>query len=182
VGGATVDIDVIDLTTGAETSATFPCAAMAATTCAMPGGSYSISMKLRDQNGGLLSDVFAPLLFLVDGKNTPVASLPLQVGGDTTKGRGFALTWSIEKQSTQAIESCAEASAATVELRAGTMKFDLPCGASKGRTTAIAPGSYAITLDLLDAKAGKLSETQTMTIAIGAGQLVFLGDVPFDVN
>ena len=183
VGGKTVDVDVVNATTGAEALTTIPCAALAATTCAMPAGTYSISMKLRDANGNLLSEVFAPLMFLVDGQATSVTSLPLQVGGaDAAQGRGFALTWSIDKASTGAIETCAQAGATSVRLTAGATKFDLPCANGKGRTTALAPGSYPVTLDLLDASGATLSETQTMTVAIAAGQLVFLGDVPFDVN
>jgi hypothetical protein len=182
-GGKTVDVDVVNLKTGAEALSTVPCAALAATTCAMPAGDYSISLKLRDAGGDVLSEVFAPSLTLVDGQATGVASVPLQVGGpDAAKGRGFALTWSIDKVGTGAIESCAQAGAMTVRLLAGTTKFDLTCADGKGRTTAIAPGSYPVTLDLLTAAGAKLSETQTMTVTIGAGQLVFLGDVPFDVN
>jgi hypothetical protein len=183
VGGKTVDVDVVNATTGAEALTTFPCAALAATTCAMPAGTYSISMKLRDANENLLSEVFAPLMFLVDGQATAVTSWPLQVGGvDAAKGRGFALTWSIDKASTGAIETCAQAGATSVRLTAGTTKFDLPCANGKGRTTALAPDSYPVMLDLLDASGATLSETQTMNVAIAAGQLVFLGDVPFDIN
>jgi hypothetical protein len=180
--GVTVDVDVVNVATGAEALSTFPCGALAATTCAMPAGSYSVSMKLRDANGAVLSEIFAPTLFLVDGQATGVTSLPLQVGGDATKGRGFALTWSIAKLATGAIESCADTGAAKVRLLAGTTTFDLTCADGKGSTTAVAPGSYPVTLDLLDGTGAKLSETQTMTVAIAAGQLVFLGDVPFDVN
>jgi hypothetical protein len=183
VGGQTVDLDVVNLTTGGEALSTTPCAALAATTCAMRAGSYSISMKLRDTNGAVLSEVFAPLMFLVDGQVTALSSLPLQVGGvDAAKGRGFALTWSIDKKSTGAIESCTQAGAAHVRLTAGTTKFDLACADGKGRTTAVPPGSYPVVLDLLDGTGATLSETQTMTVPIAAGQLVFLGDVPFDVN
>jgi hypothetical protein len=183
VGGTTVDVDVVNLATGAEALSTTPCAALAATTCAMAAGTYSVSMKLRGAGGTVLAEVFAPLLFLVSGQATGVTSLPLQVGGaDATKGRGFALAWSIDKKSTGAIESCAQAGAATVRVIAGTTTFDLACADGKGRTTAIAPSTYPVTLDLLDAAGAKVSETQTMSIAIGAGQLVFLGDVPFDVN
>jgi hypothetical protein len=122
-------------------------------------------------------------MFLVDGQATGVTSLPLQVGGsDATKGRGFALTWSIDKVGSGAIQTCAQAGAMSVRLTAGTTKFDLPCADGKGRTTAIAPGSYPVTLDLVDGAGATLSETQTMNVAIAAGQLVFLGDVPFDVN
>jgi hypothetical protein len=182
VGGKTVDVDVVNATTGAESLATIPCASLAATTCAMPAGTYTISMKLRDAGGNVLSEIFAPLMFLVDGQNTAVTSLPLQVGGDQTKGRGFAVTWSIDKLATGAIESCAQASAVSVRLSVGQSTFDLACGDGKGRTTAIAPGTYPIKMDLIDAAMTTLSETQTMNVAIAAGQLVYLGDVPFDVN
>ncbi|HEY2731176.1 MAG TPA: hypothetical protein VGK52_14640 [Polyangia bacterium] len=183
VGGKTVDIDVVNLATNAEATSTVPCAALAATTCALPAGSHSVSMKLRDAAGVVLAEIVAPQLIVVSGQAATVPSLPLQVGGaDAAKGRGFALTWSIDKKSTGAIESCTQAGAATIRLLAGATAFDLTCGDGKGRTTAIAPGTYAVTLDLLDAAGAKLSETQTMSLAIGAGQLLFLGDVPFDVD
>jgi hypothetical protein len=182
VGGKTVDIDVVNTATGAESLATIPCAALAATTCAMPAGTYSISMKLRDAAGNVLTEIVAPLMFLVDGQNTAVTSLPLQVGGDKTQGRGFAATWSIDKVTTGAIESCAQAGAASVRLTVGQSTFDLTCTNGKGRTTPVAPGTYAVKLDLIDSAMATLSETQTMSVSIGANQLVFLGDVPFDVN
>jgi hypothetical protein len=182
VGGKTVDIDVVNSMTGAEALATIPCGALAATTCAMPAGTYSIAMLLKDANGNVLSDVRAPLMFLVDGQETGVTSLPFQVGGDTTKGRGFAATWSIDKVGTGALETCAQAGAASVRLTARATKFDLPCANSKGRTTALTPGSYPITLDLIDGSGTSLSTTQTMSVPIAAGQLVYIGDVPFDVN
>lgn len=182
VGGKTVDIQVVSAASGATAAATFPCTALAATTCAMRGGAYAISLKLRDAQGAALSAVIAPTLFLVDGQNTAVASLPFQVGGDTSQGRGFAMTWSIDKLGTHALQTCAQASASTVRLTAGATKFDMTCADGKGRTTSIAPGDYPVSLDLLDGAGAVLSETQTMTISVGAGQLVFLGDVPFDVN
>jgi hypothetical protein len=182
VGGKTVDIDVVNSKTGAEALATIPCGALAATTCGMPAGTYSISMKLRDAAGNVLSEVVAPLMFLVDGQNTAVTSLPLQVGGDATQGRGFAATWSIDKVGSGAIESCTQAGAVSVRLTVGQSTFDLPCANGKGRTTAVAPGTYVVKLDLIDATMAALSETQTMNVSIAAGQLVFLGDVPFDVN
>jgi hypothetical protein len=182
VGGKTVDIDVVNAMTGAEALTTIPCAALAATTCAMPAGKYTISFELRDAAGNVLSDVFAPILFLFDGQNTAVTSLPLQVGGDLTQGRGFAATWAIDKYGTGAIESCAQAGAASVRLTAGQTSFDLPCGDGKGRTTAVAPGTYPVIFDLLDGAKATLSETKMMNISIAAGQLVYLGDVLFDVN
>ena len=182
VGGKTVEVDVVNLTTGAEARATTSCAALALTTCGMSAGKYSLSLALRDATGAVLSEAFAPTLFLVAGQDTGVASLPLQVGGDATKGRGFALTWSIDKVDTHAIVSCAQAGATTVRIHAGATPFDLTCTDGKGRTTVIAPGTYQVSLELLDGTGATLSATQTMSVAIGAARLVFLGDVPFDVD
>ena len=96
--GRTVDLDVVNLTMGAVASSTSPCAALATTTCAMPAGSYSLSMKLRDANGATLAEIVAPTLFLGADRNTVLPSLPFRVGGpDAAKGRGFALTWSLDR-------------------------------------------------------------------------------------
>jgi hypothetical protein len=181
VGGKTVEVQVVNAATCATSTTVVACAALAATTCALPAGTYALSMKLRDAAGNVLSEIYAPTLFLDAGETSTVASLPLQVGGDETKGRGFALTWSLERAGTTTAETCAQAGAASVRLIAGTTMFDLPCADGEGLTTAIAPGTYPISLHLVDASGADLSVTQTMNISIAAGQLVFLGDVPFDL-
>jgi hypothetical protein len=181
VAAKSVDIDVVSLATGAETHSTVPCAALAATTCALPAGDYSVSMKLRADTT-LLAEIASPQLFIVNGQATPIASLPFRVGGpEAAMGRGLALTWSIANADTGAAQTCADAGAAKVRVAVGTKNFDLPCADGKGRTTALAPGDYPVTLRLIDSAAADISVTETMTIHVGAGQLVFLGDVPFDV-
>ena len=181
-GGQTVDISVVSQATGAAETLTVPCATMAAATCAMPAGAYAVTLSLRDATGGVLAEIVGPTLFLIDGTSTQIASLPFSVGGaDATDGRGFALTWSIEKDGTNAAETCAQAGAMSVRVAAGTTTFDLACADGKGRTTSIAPGDYPVTLHLLDAQGADLSVTQTMTLHIDEGQLLFLGNVVFDV-
>jgi hypothetical protein len=180
--GQTVDVDIVDLSTGAESLMTVPCAGMTVTSCTLPGGNYSVSMKLRNAAGTVLAEVDAPMLFLPDGETTPVAAVPFEVGGaDATNGRGFSLTWSIENAGSLAAETCAQASAATVRLVAGAKTFDLTCADGKGRTTALAPGDYPVTIHLLSASGAELSVTQSMTLHVVAGQLLFLGNVVFDV-
>jgi hypothetical protein len=181
-GGATVDITVVDPTSGATEDLSVPCATMQASTCAMPAGAYSVTLRLRNAGGDALAEVVAPTLFLVDGTSTPVGSVPFEVGGaDATSARGFALTWSIEQSGGGAAETCAQAGAATVRLVAGSMTYDLPCADGKGRTSAVVPADYAVTVHLLDAHGADLSVTQTMTLFVDEGQLVFLGNVVFDV-
>jgi len=181
-GGQTVDVTIVNPATGATETQTVPCSTMAAATCAMPAGAYDVTLSLRNAGGTVLAEIVAPTLILVDGTATQVASLPFAVGGaDATSGRGFALTWSIEQADTSGAETCAQAGAASVRLIAGTKTFDLPCGDGKGRTTAIAPGDYPVTLHLIDAQGADLSVTQTMSLHVDEGQLIFLGNVVFDV-
>jgi hypothetical protein len=181
LGALTVDLEAVNATTGAVAASTVPCSAMTATTCAMPAGKYSLSMKLKGAGGTTLSEIFAPTLFLVDNQTTATGPLPFQTGGGGTTGRGFALTWEIDDADTGASLTCDAAGAKTVRLAAGTKIFDIPCGPGKGRTTAIAPGDYPVTLSLLDASGDPLSVTGSMTLRVAAGQLVFLGNVVFDV-
>jgi hypothetical protein len=180
VAAKTVDLSIVSLTTGGESQATVPCAALSATTCALPAGAYSVSMKLRADTD-VLAEIVAPQLFAVAGQPTPIASLPFRVGGpDAAMGRGIAATWTIGDD-TETVVTCAAAGAAKVQLAVGTKTFDFPCAEGKGRTTTLAPGSYPVSLRLIDAQNKDLSVTQTMNIAVGAGQLVFLGDVWFEV-
>jgi hypothetical protein len=182
VAGDSVDIALTNLTTQEPLTGTFACTELGAKTDPLPAGRYALSMKLRDAKGEVLAEILAPELFLIAKQETPVGSLPFQVGGDgAAMGRGVAATWSIAQADTGATQTCAQAGAATVRLTVGPKTFDLPCADGKGRTTTIAPGSYSISLRLLDAKGGDLSVTQTMTLSVGAGQLLYLGNVPFDV-
>jgi hypothetical protein len=180
-GGQTVDITVVRSSTKARADFTVPCSAPKATTCAMPADDYSVTFTLRNAGGTGLSEIVAPLLILEDGQVTDPGALPFQVGGGGTTGRGFAATWTIDDANSGELLNCAQAGATTVRLVAGAKTFDLPCAPGKGRTTAVAPGDYPVMLRLLDAQGDDLSVTQTMTLHVGAGQLVFLGDVLFDV-
>jgi hypothetical protein len=181
VGAQTVDVNVVNASNGAVAASTVPCSAMMATTCAMPAGKYAVTLTLKSASGATLSEVVAPTLFLEAGQVARPGPIPFQTGGGGTTGRGFALTWRIADADTAAAVTCDAATAKTVRLVAGTKTFDLPCAPGKGRTTAIAPGDYPVTLSLLDAQGDPLSVTGSMTLHVGAGQLIFLGDVIFDV-
>jgi hypothetical protein len=181
-GAQTVDVSAVNLITGARADSTVPCAALKATTCAMPAGDYSLSLTLRAASGASLSEIVAPVLSLTDNQITDLGSLPFETGGDTTMGRGFALTWSIDDFASGATLTCADAGAQTVRVLAGTKTFDMTCAPGKGRTTAIAPGDYTVALRLLDGTGAELSVTNSMTLHVGAGQLVYLGEALFDVN
>jgi hypothetical protein len=179
-GAQTVDVNVVSASTGAVAASTVPCAAMTASTCAMPAGNYAVTLTLKAPGGNTLSEIVAPTLILEGGQVNRTGVLPFQTGGGATQGRGFALTWRIAGEQ-DATLTCDAAGAKTVRLTAGTKTFDLPCAPGKGRTTAIAPGDYSVKLSLLDADGDPLSVTGSMTLRVGAGQLVFLGEALFDV-
>jgi hypothetical protein len=177
-----VTVSVRNLDTGVDSGRLVGCEAMRAVTCALPPGNYALSMKLLGGKGSTLAEIVAPFVFVTAGETTDLGSLPFRTHvGAVTDGAGFALTWSIDAADTGAPLSCDEATAKTVRLKVGAQTFDLPCAAGMGRTTTVAPGSYPVSVILLDAQNMELSVTQTMTVTIGAGQLVFLGDVLFDV-
>jgi hypothetical protein len=155
--------------------------AMPLTPCARVPGVYTVSLMLRGPTGALLSEIVAPNVLLTAGEVADLGSLPFVVGGDAALAHGYALTWSIDAAATGAPLSCADANAATVRLQVGSQKFDLPCGPGRGRTTPVSPGSNPVSMTLLDVQGNALSMTQTMQVTIDAGQLVFLGDVVFDV-
>ena len=78
--------------------------------------------------------------------------------------------------------SCAGANADRVVLTAGATSYEWPCAAGKGATAPLAPGSYDVSVKLLDATGTALSVTPTMPVVVSAGQIKPLGTVIFDVN
>jgi hypothetical protein len=180
VGGKTVAVDVLNLVTGASSTKTVACDALSATTCGLPRGSYQVTLGLRDAAGATLSEIVAPELVVENGQTVQVPALPFEVGA--TMGRGFALSWTLDRAATGAALTCAQAAAEKVRLEAGAKTFDLPCAPGSGRTPALAPGEYPVKLSLLGAQDAPLSVTGTMLIQVKAGQLLFLGAAVFDVN
>jgi hypothetical protein len=183
VGGKTVDVDIVNLVTGAESSMTVSCDKLALTTCPLPRGSYAITLSLHDAAGATVSEIIAPELVVENGQTVALGPQPFEVGGlAATMGRGFALTWSIENATSGAARTCAQAGAATVLVDAGGKTFGLPCAPGAGRTPALTAGEYAVKLSLLDTLGAPLSVTGSMILRMKNGQLIFLGSAVFDVN
>jgi hypothetical protein len=183
VGGKVVDVDVVNLVTGAESSMTVACDKLALTTCPLPRGSYAVTLALHDAAGATVSEIIAPELVVENGQTAALGPLPFEVGGlAASMGRGFALTWSIENATSGAGRTCAQAGAATIRVDANGKIFDLPCAPGAGRTPALTAGEYSVKLSLLDALGAPLSVTGSMILRIENGQLIFLGDAVFDVN
>ena len=182
VGGATMDLDVLEVATSVVSHDTFPCDALAGTSAALTPGDYSVALRLRSSAGDVLSEAIAPTTYAVAaGCVTDLGLVPFEAV--VTAGNPYiTLSWTIDRVLTGAALSCADAHADKVVLSAGTTTYDWPCAVGKGATAPLAPGSYDVNVKLLDATGTALSVTPTMPVAVSAGQLKALGTVIFDVN
>jgi hypothetical protein len=182
VGGATMDLDVLNVATSEVTHDTFGCDALAGTSAALTPGDYSIAMRLRDAAGSLLSEAIAPTTYTVAaGCVTDLGAVPFEAVV-TASDPYITLSWSIDRVLSGAPLTCADAKADKVALDAGTTTFTWSCATGKGATAPLAPGSYDVTIKLLDAAGTPLSVTPTMPVVVSAGQQKALGTVLFDVN
>ena len=182
VGGATMDLDVLDVATSQVTHDTFACDAFAGTSAALPPGQYSVAMRLRDAAGVLLSEAIAPTTYTIaTGCVTDLGAVPFEAV-ITASDPYITLSWSIDRVLSGAPLTCADAHADKVALDAGANTFTWPCATGKGATAPLAPGTYDVTIKLLDATGTPLSVTPTMPVTISAGQQKALGTVIFDVN
>jgi hypothetical protein len=182
VGGATMDLDVLNLATSVASHDTFPCDAMAGTGAPLDVGDYSVAMRLYDANGTDLSQAIAPDPFsIAAGCTTDLGLVPFEAVV-TTPDQYITLSWSVVRDQTNAPLSCADAQAATVELDASGIASQWPCGDGKGATPSLSAASYDVALKLLDASGTVLSQTLTMPVSVAAGQPRALGNVVFGVN
>lgn len=182
VGGATMDLDVLEVATSQVTHDTFPCEALAGTSATLAPGNYSVAMRLRNGAGDLLSEAIAPTTYdITAGCVTDLGLVPFEAVVSAANPY-ITLSWSIDRVLTGAALSCADAHADKVVLTAGNTTYEWPCALGKGATAPLAPASYDVNVKLLDATGTALSVTPTMPVAVGAGQIKALGTVIFDVN
>jgi hypothetical protein len=182
VGGATMDLDVLEVATSQVSHDTFSCDALAGSGAALAPGKYSVAMRLRNAAGEVLSEAIAPTTYDIAANCvTDLGLVPFEAVV-TAANPYITLSWAIDRVVTGAALSCASAHADKVVLTAGTTAYDWPCAAGKGATPPLAPGSYDVNVKLLDATGTALSVTPTMPVAVSAGQLKSLGTVIFDVN
>jgi hypothetical protein len=182
VGGATMDLDVLEVATSQVSHDTFPCDALAGAGAALAPGKYSVAMRLRNAAGEVLSEAIAPTTYDIAANCvTDLGRVPFEAVV-TAVNPYLTLSWTIDRVVTGATLSCADAHAAKVVLTAGTTAYEWPCAAGQGATPPLAPGNYDVNVKLLDATGTALSVTSTMPVVVSAGQRKALGTVIFDVN
>jgi hypothetical protein len=182
IGGATVDLDVLNLATSAATHDTFPCDAMAGTGSMLDPGNYTVAVRLYDANGVNLSEAVAAGMYTITSGCTVDLGLATFPSPVTTPDQYITLSWAIDRKSTGDLLSCADAQASSVELDADDMTFQWPCTNRKAATKSLAPATYDVKIKLLDATGTVLSITPSMPVTVTAGQAQALGNVVFDVN
>ena len=182
VGGATVDLDVLNLATSVASHDTFPCDALAGTSSALDPGNYTAALRLYDANGVNLNEQIATGMFAITAGCTSDLGLATFSSPVVTPDQFISLSWSIDRLSNGAFLSCADAQAQAVELDADDQTFTWPCTDGRGATKSLPPSTYSVTIKLLDATGTALSVTPTMPVTVAAGQASALGNVLFDVN
>jgi hypothetical protein len=92
------------------------------------------------------------------------------------------VTWAIDKQSTGAPLTCAQAGAAGVELTIDGVPYDFDCEAYEGLTTALQPGNHTVDLALFSVNNDLLSQTPQMPITVHSCGVTVLPQTIFDVQ
>ena len=182
VGGASVDLDVLNLATQVASHDTFPCEAMAGTSSTLDPGNYTAALRLYDASGVNLTEQIATGMFAISAGCTTDLGLATFTSPVITADQYITLSWSIDRLSSGAFLSCADANASAVELDANDQTFQWPCTDGRGATKSLPPATYSVTIKLLDATGTALSVTKTMPVSVTAGQPNALGNVLFDVN
>jgi hypothetical protein len=182
IGGATVDLDVLNLATSVASHDTFPCDALAGTSSTLDPGNYTAALRLYDANGVNLGEQIATGMFAISAGCTSDLGLATFTSPVVTADQYIALSWSIDRLSNGAFLSCADAQAQAVELDADDQTFQWPCADGRGATKSLPPATYSVKIKLLDATGNVLSITPTMPVSVTAGQPNALGNVLFDVN
>jgi hypothetical protein len=181
VGGTQMDLDVLNVDTRVDYHDTFACGAMVATSCPLPVGEYSVALRLRNAQGQVISEALGPrTVSILADRLSDLGPIPFEAPS-LTPDQYFHLTWSISKLPSQTPLNCAQAAAAKVVLKAGTMTFEWPCTDGRGRTPTVAAGSHDVSLQLVNGAGSVLSATSTMRVDVTAGKPVGLGLVIFDV-
>ena len=181
-GGASMDLDVLEVATSAVSHDTFPCTALAGASAALAPGNYSVALRLRDSAGQVLSEAIGPATYAIGaGCVTDLGLVPFEAVV-TASDPYITLSWTIDRVLTGAPLSCAGANADKVVLTAGATSYEWSCAIGKGATAPLAPGSYDVNVKLLDATGTALSVTPTMPVVVSAGQIKPLGTVIFDVD
>jgi hypothetical protein len=183
VGAATMDLDVLNLGSNVSYHGSFACGQAAGSTCELPAGQYSFAMRLRDVRGTqLLEAVFPEILSIASGHTNDLGIVPFEVvepGG--TQIQYIAFSWTLQQFSTGGPLDCASAAAATVELDVGQQKFSFPCSAGQGVSAPLAPGTYPVSMQVLDAQQNQLSVTNTANVTISPDWAVEIGNVVFGI-
>ncbi len=173
-----VDLDVQNLSTKAVFHDRFECQAGGAVGSELPAGPYVVSVRLRDANGGLVSESAPVNLQVSRHARTDLGTVVFHI-------QSFSLAWSLARNS--AAITCAQAGADKVELitqlgEGAPVRFKWPCTDRSGTTTAVSAGSYSVQVRLLDGGGGVLYTSEPMTFPVDDQHRANLPPITFVVK
>jgi hypothetical protein len=183
-GGMRVDVDSRNERTGALFHDMFPCEAQRAQSQPLPSGPYTVTVRLRNNQGKVVSEKTIPSE-IVSRNTTDLQHFIFGV-------QQFLLSWSIAGP--RGALTCPQAGARSVELsgqlpNGDRLLYRFPCETGGGATTAIPLGTYSVQVRLLATPpkdepmdADVLSLTRPATVVVDARVRAVLPAVTFDVK
>ncbi len=186
VEGMVVDVDLLGAADGVTSHFTFACEKYHGKTGVLPPQVYTASLRLRRADGTLLSEV-PPLDYQILPHG--VTSLGTYQDPIVFDIQSFEFNWAVyENVAVQGSipVTCQAAGASTARFiyqggKEPAVTIDYACAAKRGFSSAILPGTYGVTAQLL-APSGKILDNQTNTVVVDAVNRARLSPVPFTVQ
>jgi hypothetical protein len=179
----TVRVIATNQVSGESFESDFACAAGRVQTGVLPVGSYGVSLELLNPDGTPIAITDIPGAFLVDRSGLTV----LPDVAFSIERLVFFLNWDLELVGGTAT-TCKEAGASAVRLSTTQVATgqlvttDFPCDDLGGVTARLPEGAHSITVQLLDATGGVLSQTTIPNMVVTQNFPTDIGIVIFTVQ
>jgi hypothetical protein len=147
----------------------FSCFDTAARTQKLPAaGSYSMRADLVGNNGVVIAQVPATEVMVDSCDVTTVEPFPFVLPATCASRPSFQLSWDLIDTMSNPLD-CDTAGAALVVVTVGQDSFPFPCNQYAGLTDPLDPGTYDVSVELLDANGQAIATTPTMPVELPCG-------------
>jgi hypothetical protein len=161
-------------------TATFACSDLQGITPAVTCGvSHTVSLKLFDAQGNLLSTAAPMSIFVPCGVTQNTPPVVFEVGGVCADG-AISTTWSLTENNQPV--SCAPGDEVDLRIDTDAMTVTFACNLMQGTSPAIPAGNHQVSLKLFDKDGNVLSQTGTMTLNVPCGTTQATPKVTFSLT
>lgn len=163
-------------------TATFACSDLQGITPAVTCGvNHTVSLKLFDAAGNLLSTAAPMSIFVPCGviQNTP--PVVFEIGGGACADGAISTTWALTENNQPV--TCAPGDEVDMRIDTDAMTVTFPCSALQGTSPAVTGGvSHNVSLKLFDKDGNVLSQTGTMALFVPCGTTQATPKVTFSLT